>query len=275
MVDTIKDQDERTRKLIQDSRVIYLLPAYNEEAAIRPLVRALHHYATQMGWRHIILVCDDGSNDGTTEALAELRGEIPPLEVITHKINRGLGETARDLFERAAEIADPDDAIIRMDCDETHGPHYSTRLLIKLSHDYDVVIASRFQPGGGQEGLDGRRLLLTHCARYFMAFFFPIRGVRDYSCGFRAYRARTIQKAIATYGNSFIQLKGLGFTGTLEKLVKLDLMGARFGEVPFTLRYDRRRTKSKMVSSVTTLGYMVMVILHYWPFGGWRWRKGG
>ncbi|MEO5336334.1 MAG: glycosyltransferase [Magnetospirillum sp. WYHS-4] len=262
-------------KSIQDSRVIFILPAYNEEAAIRPVVRNLHELSTKMGWRHVILVCDDGSRDGTGEALAELQAEVPTLEVIPHKINRGLGETARDLFERAAEIADPDDAIIRMDCDETHGSHYTTRLLIELSHGYDVVIASRFAPGGGQKGLNAHRMLLTQCARYFMGFFFPIPGVRDYSCGYRAYRARIVQKAIAVYGNSFIQLKGLGFTGTLEKLVKLHLIGARIGEAPFTLRYDHRQTQSKMVSSVTTLGYMVMVILYYWPFGGWRWRKWG
>jgi dolichol-phosphate mannosyltransferase len=103
-----------------------------------------------------------------------------------------------------------------------------------------------------------------------MKVFFPIRGVREYSCGFRAYRAGVIQEAIAFWGNNFIQLKGLGFTGTLEKLVKLNMLGARFGEVPFVLRYDRKVSPSKMVGSITTLGYLIMTILYYWPWGGWR-----
>ena len=46
------------------------------------------------------------------------------MEIITHKINRGLGESARDLFERAAEIGSDGDIIIRMDCDDTHEPKY-------------------------------------------------------------------------------------------------------------------------------------------------------
>ena len=103
-----------------------------------------------------------------------------------------------------------------------------------------------------------------------MRLFFPIPGLREYSCGFRGYRAEIIRHAIAFYGNNFVQLKGLGFTCTLEKLVKLRLIGARFGEVPFVLRYDQKQGSSKMVGSTTTLGYLVMAVLYHWPWGGWR-----
>ena len=100
--------------------------------------------------------------------------------------------------------------------------------------------------------------------------FFPISGLKEYTCGFRAYRAAKIKEAISFYGNNFIQLKGLGFTCTLEKIVKLKLLGARFGEAPFVLRYDQKQSDSKMVSSITTLGYLVMTLLYHWPWGGWR-----
>lgn len=103
-----------------------------------------------------------------------------------------------------------------------------------------------------------------------MKALIPIRGVREYSCGFRAYRAEIIREAIRLYGNNFIQLKGLGFTCTLEKLIKLKILGARFTEVPFVLRYDQKLSSSKMVSSVTTVGYLVMILFYHWPFGGWR-----
>jgi dolichol-phosphate mannosyltransferase len=135
---------------------------------------------------------------------------------------------------------------------------------------YDVVIASRFAPGGGQLGVSRYRAFVSRCANLFMKVFFPITGLREYSCGFRAYRAEAIQRAISCYGNNFIQLKGLGFTCTLEKLVKLKLIGARFAEAPFVLRYDQKVSDSKMVSSITTLGYLVMTIMYHWPWGGWR-----
>jgi dolichol-phosphate mannosyltransferase len=94
--------------------------------------------------------------------------------------------------------------------------------------------------------------------------------MQEYSCGFRAYRASKIQEAVGFFGNNFIQLKGLGFTCTLEKLIKLRILGARFSEVPFMLRYDQKQSSSKMVSSITTFGYLTMALLYHWPWGGWK-----
>ena len=103
-----------------------------------------------------------------------------------------------------------------------------------------------------------------------MKLFFPIKGLKEYSSGFRAYRATAIKLAIEQFGNNFIQLKGLGFTVTLEKIVKLKILGAKFGESPFVLRYQQKRSESKMVSSITTFGYMTLALLYHWPWGGWR-----
>lgn len=250
-------------------KTVILVPAFNEEASIEVLLKKVAAEAETQGWDYRIIVADDASYDATPSILARL-SETLPLEVITHKINRGLGETSRDLFERAAELTDNGDVVIRMDGDDTHEPHYMKALVDKLDEGYDVVIASRFQRGGGQQGLTPYRALVSRAANVFMSVVFPIPGVREYSCGYRAYRADIVRRAIAFYGNNFIQLKGLGFTATLEKLIKLDLLGARFAELPFTLRYDQKRSPSKMVTSVTTLGYGVMAIVHYWPWGGWR-----
>ena len=112
--------------------------------------------------------------------------------------------------------------------------------------------------------------MISRAANLFMKIIFPVSGVREYSCGFRAYRAGIIKKAISIYGNNFIQLKGLGFTGTLEKLIKLNLIGAKFSEIPFVLRYDLKDSPSKMVTSITTMGYLVMAVLYHWPWCGWR-----
>ena len=223
----------------------------------------------ELGWQYKIVVCDDGSKDRTRELLAEYAQSLP-LEIIYHKINRGLGETERDLFEYVADLAQPNDVVVRLDCDDTHEPAFIPHLIAKLDEGFDVVIASRFKPGGGQLGVSAYRAFISRCANIFMKFFFPIKGVKEYSCGFRAYRAGLIKEAIAFYGNNFLQLKGIGFTATLEKLVKLKILGAKFTEVPFVLRYDQKQSDSKMISSITTLGYMVMTIMYHWPWGGWR-----
>ena len=249
--------------------IYVLLPAYNEEKSLDGLLPKLDKFFKNKNYSYKIIACNDGSKDKTLEKLQEYQKKYP-IEIINHKINRGLGETIRDLFERAAELASDEDIIIRMDCDDTHEPQYIEGLINKLNEGYDVVIASRFVEGGGQKGLDAYRKTISRLANLFMKFFFPIKGLKEYSSGFRAYRAKVIKYAIEVYGNNFIQLKGLGFTGTLEKIVKLKMLGAKFGESPFVLRYDQKQSESKMVSSITTFGYFVLVVLYYWPWGGWR-----
>lgn len=249
--------------------ILVLLPAYNEEESLPRLMPKLRQVLSQMGEEFRILVCNDGSKDRTQEMLGQYARDMP-LEIIVHKINRGLGESSRDLFERASEITEAGDVLVRLDCDDTHEPEFIPSIVEKVRSGYDVVIASRFAPGGGQMGVNGYRAFISRGANLFMKVFFPIQGLKEYSCGFRGYRAEKIKEAIDFYGNNFIQLKGLGFTCTLEKLVKLKLINARFGEVPFMLRYDQKHSASKMVSSVTTLGYLVMTLLYHWPWGGWR-----
>jgi len=250
--------------------IYMLLPAYNEEESLAPLLPKIDKvFKENMKLDYQIIVCDDGSRDKTPIMLEEY-SKIYPMTIITHNINRGLGETSRDLFEKAAELANDDDIIIRMDCDDTHEPEFIPGMLKKIESGCDVVIASRFVEGGGQEGLDTYRATLSKLANLFMKFFFPIKGLKEYSSGFRAYKAVAIKHAINTFGNNFIQLKGLGFTVTLEKVVKLKMLGAKFGEAPFILRYQQKRSESKMVSSITTVGYLTLVLLYHWPWGGWR-----
>lgn len=249
--------------------IVILLPAYNEEDSLPQLMPKIKDTMNLFGEPYKVIVCNDGSSDNTGVLLKELASHMP-LEIIEHRINRGLGESIRDLFERAEQLVTDSDIIIRLDCDDTHEPEFIPNLVRKVREGYDVVIASRFAKGGGQLGVSKYRATISNAANLFMKMFFPISGLREYSCGFRAFNAAIIKKAISFYGNDFIQLKGLGFTCTLEKVVKLKILGARFGEEPFVLRYDQKVSNSKMVGSVTTLGYFVMTMLYHWPWGGWH-----
>jgi len=249
--------------------IVVLLPAFNEEDSVFRVMTTIIEILEPTADDYRIVVCNDGSTDRTQEILERFI-EGSPVEVLQHPINRGLGETIRDLFERAIEITSTQDFIVRLDCDNTHGPEYIPSIIAQLRDGCDVVIASRFAPGGGQRGVGRYRAVVSYMANLLMKIVFPIPGVREYSCGFRGYRASKLKEAMLMFSNNFIQLKGLGFTCTLEKLIKLKLLGARFGEVPFVLRYDKKTSYSKMVTSVTSFGYLALVILYYWPWGGWR-----
>lgn len=251
------------------AKVVLLLPAYNEAENLAPLLEKVAAVAQAHRLEYHVVVVDDGSHDATPEVLEELAASHP-LDTVTHARNRGLGESIRDGLEHALAHCGPDDVIVRMDGDNTHNPEYIVEMLKKIEQGYDVVIASRFQPGGDQLGVPRNRALFSKFANWFMKCVFPMRGVWEFSCGYRCYRASLLREAVETYGRTWIQLGGFGFCCTLEKLVKLHLLGARIVEIPFVHRYDLKKGSSKMVANITTLGYLVMALLHYWPWGGWR-----
>jgi dolichol-phosphate mannosyltransferase len=244
-----------------------LLPAYNEEIDLPNLLAKIKNILG--GGQYRLVVVNDGSTDDTGKILGKYKKELN-LDIVEHPINRGLGETERDGFEYIAWHAKRDDYLVRIEGDDTHEPKYLFDQIEKLKEGYDVVNTSRFQPGGGQMGVNAYRAFISRTANVFMRMMFGVRGVRDYSCGFRAYRVAVIQDALAIFGNNLIQMRGLGFTSTLEIIVKLNIMGCRFAEVPFVLRYDQKKGGSKMIGSVTMLGYFIMALLYWWPFGGWR-----
>jgi dolichol-phosphate mannosyltransferase len=254
--------------------IFVLLPAYNEEDALRPLLQKVDTVLRAMPAEYRVVVVDDGSSDRTAEVLTELSQRYP-IDVITHRMNRGLGETERDGFEYIVMQASEGDVVVRMDCDDTHDPVYIPAMVDRLAAGDEVVIASRYAPGGGQIGVDWYRRTISRCANLLMKTVFPIRGVREYTCGYRAYRAALLKDAIDIFQNRFIDLKGLGFTGTVETIIKCKHLGARVGEVGFVLRYDQKMSSSKVVTSITTLGYLVLIAKYiaFWGEIGKGWKQ--
>jgi len=247
--------------------IFILLPAYNEKSSIIPLISGLRKTIRKTKEQYRIVIVNDGSIDSTKKFIEKIKGK--DIHVLNHKINRGLGETIRDGLEYISSRARDNDIIIRLDCDVTHEPKYIPLLVKKINRGADIVICSRFQKGGGSRGVSRYRNSISQCANVILKILFPIRGVREYSCGYRAYRASLIKKAIEIYGNDFISLKGLGFTCTVEKIIKLrELTTAKkIQEIPFVLRYDKKEGPSKMLSSITTLGYFALILKSIYPWG--------
>lgn len=246
--------------------IIVLLPAYNEASNLPAVLAKIKDEMRIAGLDYRVVVVNDGSVDETA-AVSQAHAAHMPLDVVHHRVNRGLWETVRDGFEWAAENAGPGDIVVRMDADDTHEPRYIPAMVAKVMEGFDVVVASRFQPGGGQEGVGAYRACLSRCANLLMKVCFPIRGLWEYTCGFRAYRAEVVQAALRIYGNAFIDVRGLGFTCTLEKIIRLRSLEARFAEVPFVLRYDQKRGSSKMPTGLTVFGYLVLIVKYVYPWG--------
>ena len=235
-----------------------MLPAYNESGAIGPLLEKIAATFRRVDGPASVLLVDDGSADGTAKKAREHAGQLRlDLTVETHETNRGLGEALRTGFARATEMAGEDGVVVGMDTDDTHDPSIIPDMLEKIDEGYDIVIASRYAKGGREVGLSPLRSFLSKGASTLLRTFLRVPGVRDYSCGYRAYRGSTLADGFRTFGDDLITESG--FVASAEVLLKLAQLPSRVTEVPLVLRYDRKGGASKMNIVDTIRRYLVMV----------------
>ncbi len=245
------------------SRIIVVLPAYNEEANIGNLLRRIFESLTDENLGFSVIVVDDGSSDRTHQILEEY-GRDFHLIIHRHEQNQGLGATIRDGLREAAAVANERDIVITMDADESHTPGLMIRMIRMIREGYDVVIASRYQRGSRVYGLGIERRIASRAASLLMRVIFPTPGVSDFTCGYRAYRAEALQQAYAQYGDSLVDQDG--FQCMVDILLKLRKLPLIFGEVPLILRYDLKRGQSKMRIMRTAANTLRLL---------WRRRFGG
>jgi dolichol-phosphate mannosyltransferase len=223
--------------------VILALPAYNEELGLPKLLETFGGEMKKAGLSPKVVIVDDGSGDGTGDVILEWSSRLP-IDLVKHSENRGLGETIRDALRRASEVAEADDVIVTMDADNTHSPALIPEMLRLIGAGNDMVIASRYRKGSRVIGLSWYRHLMSYGARVLFQIVFPIPHVRDYTCGFRAYRADALRKAFAVYGDGFVTERS--FACMAEILLRMRKLSLKIAEVPMVLRYDRKEGASKM-----------------------------
>ena len=210
-----------------------VLPAFNEEGNLTPLIAALVDTAALDSLALHVIVVDDGSTDRTADELAAFQARVPLLRVIRHTVNRGFAHALKTGM--AAACADGCDAAVFMDSDSSHRPEDMRKLIAALADGADVALGSRFVPGGGMDGVPLWRVLISRAGNAFGRLVLGV-PIRDLTTGYRAVR-RSVLETIA--------LGEDGFTIQLESVIKAVAAGFTVVEVPIVLG-TRRHGESHM-----------------------------
>jgi dolichol-phosphate mannosyltransferase len=247
-----------------------VLPAYNEEAGLKTLLDDIESSCQAIPTQ--IIIVNDASTDDTLKVAQEYSRENSNVQVVSHPENKGLGGALMTGFEYVFSLrAVPglervesqhqgpvNDVILTMDADNTHPADRIPVMLTEIYSGADLVVASRYAPGGEQHGLNFMRRTLSWGAGRVMRFFFPVNGLRDYSCGYRAYRASTLESCYQSYGKQLIENRS--FAAMVELLIKVVGFCKEVREVPFALHYEKKMGKSKMRIGSTIFGYFSLII---------------
>jgi dolichol-phosphate mannosyltransferase len=217
-----------------------ILPTYNEAQNLEPMVHAVLPQLTHTGATPTILVVDDASPDGTGAIADRLAEELDEVRVLHRESKDGLGRAYLAGFQTALDGGA--DLILQMDCDFSHDPADVPRL-VEAAGGADVVLGSRYVPGGGVENWALRRRIQSRggCAYARMILRVP---VRDLTGGFKCWNRRALE-ALDFDG---VDAHGYGFQ--IEMTYRAIRAGLSVTEVPIVFR-ERREGQSKMTAWIT------------------------
>jgi len=218
-------------------RATVCLPTYNERENLEPMLLALHEVLRD-GDR--VLVVDDGSPDGTGEIADRLAGELGFVDVLHRPRKEGLGRAYVDAFRHVLET----DAqlVLEMDCDFSHDPADVPRLIAAAEAGADLVLGSRYVPGGGTRNWGLLRRAISKGGSLYTAFFLRM-GVKDPTGGFKCFRREALERL------DLDAITPRGYAFQIETTYRVKQLGFRVVEIPITFA-DRTAGHSKMSRAV-------------------------
>lgn len=227
------------------TKVIAVVPTYNERDNIGPLIEAL--IAASAGIRHDfeILVVDDNSPDGTQDVIRELQTRYPNVQLLTGT-KEGLGVAYARGLEHALTALGAD-IVLHMDADFSHNPADVPRLIAQIDAGYDLVVGSRYIPEGRlSEDWSITRKLISRVANFGVRIIAGIGAIHDCTGGFRAYRASVLRRVdLNAAPRGYAVLTYLAYNSLMA--------GAKVTEVPITFANRAKGTSKLRMSDAAEL----------------------
>ena len=223
-----------SRSAVLTDRRLIVIPTYNEADNLRPLLARLMD-----GFAADVLVVDDNSPDGTGKIADELASASEQIHVLHRKKKSGLASAYVDGFQYALQLGY--DIVFQMDADGSHDPA-ALPLMVGALENCDLVIGSRYVPGGGSTNWSWSRRAISRAGSHYVRALLRL-PVRDTTSGFKGWRAELLRKILAA------DVAASGYVFQIEMTHRAVRMGARVEEVPIQFA-DRRLGVSKFSSGI-------------------------
>ncbi|MFJ2033600.1 polyprenol monophosphomannose synthase [Streptosporangium sp. NPDC087985] len=217
-------------------RVLVIVPTYNERENLPMIAGRLRAALPEAH----LLIADDNSPDGTGAIADELAAGDDHVHVLHRPGKQGLGAAYIAGFRWGLE--EGFDVLVEMDADGSHQPEELPKLLDALADGADLVIGSRWVPGGKVVNWPGSREFLSRGANAYTRLMLGVR-VRDATAGFRVYRASTLEKI------GLDDVESQGYCFQVDLTLRTVRQGMHVTEVPITF-VDRTAGVSKMSRAV-------------------------
>jgi dolichol-phosphate mannosyltransferase len=234
-------------------RACVCLPTYNERENLEPMLRALGEV---LGHKDRVLVIDDGSPDGSGEIAERLKSELGFVEVLHRERKEGLGRAYIAGFAWALEHSA--ELVLEMDCDFSHNPADVPRL-IEAADDADLVLGSRYVPGGGTRNWSRIRRAISIGGSFYARTLLHV-PIRDLTGGFKCYRCEVIE----AIDPGTISARGYAFQ--IETTYRALRANFRVREIPIIFA-DRAAGGSKMGKRIVLEAFWKVPLM---KLGRWR-----
>jgi dolichol-phosphate mannosyltransferase len=231
-----------------------VLPTYNEADNVQAiLTRAGEVLAAAAPEGFRILVVDDGSPDGTGDIADSMAGEHDWVRVLHRTEKAGIGPAYLAGFAHA--LGEGAGYVMEMDSDFSHDPADLARLLERARTDADLVLGSRYVPGGGVSDWGRLRQLISEWGSTYARVVLGLK-VRDLTGGFKCFR-REVLEAI-----DFQTVRSRGYAFQVELTYRAVQAGFRVAEVPIVFR-EREKGQSKMSWRIAAEAMWLVPLLRF------------
>jgi dolichol-phosphate mannosyltransferase len=215
------------------SEIGIILPTYCEAGNVEKLIQELEDSNLDRS----ILVIDDSSPDGTANIVRKLQEKYKNVLLLVRDKKLGLGTAITDGFRAFLSMKNPPKYIVTMDADYSHNPKEIPKLIIAAKEGADLVVGSRYCPGGGAVGWGAGRFLISKVANLVTRFRIEAR-ISDYTSGMRCYSTRLVRGIVSDLHSQTYEIQ-------IETIRQANLRGYKIKDVPIVF-VNRKKGKSKL-----------------------------